>query len=134
VASEIVAGVIGAGVGAILTAGGTWRVSVSLDRRHATRELIGAINVVRAELTENAERLRKHEHPGALTHGDWARSKVILANLSDSELWDDVRRTYKKIFEVASGRDDPDPSKELSAENLESLDVKLQAAATRLEH
>lgn len=131
-ASEIVAGVIGAGVGSILTAGGTWRVSVSLDRRHQRRELIGAINVVRAELTENAERLKNGGHPGALTHGDWARSKVILSGLADEALWHELRRTYQQIFEVSSGRPDPNPTTPLTHTHLDHLDTRLMSALTEL--
>jgi hypothetical protein len=131
-ASELVAGVIGAGVGAILTAGGTWRVSVSLDRKHARRELAGAVNVVRAELAENADRLRNGGHPGALTHGDWARGKVILSGLPDQALWHELRRTYQKIFELSSGRPDPTPATPLTHAHLDGLDANLESARTAL--
>jgi|GEM_PF-4904828 len=55
--SELVTGVIGACAGGLVTAFGTWRVSVSLDRRQRMRERQGAITIVRAELIENAGRV-----------------------------------------------------------------------------
>jgi hypothetical protein len=131
-ASDVVAGVVGAGVGAILTAGGTWRVSVSLDRKHGRRELTGAINVVRAELAENADRLRNGGDPEALTHGDWARSKVILSALPDQALWHELRRTYQKIFELSLGRPDPTPAIPLTDAHLDGLDTNLERARARL--
>src|SRR4029453_17286196 len=107
--SQIAAGAIGAVLGAIFTAGGTWWVSVRLDRQRENRLLIGAIAVVSAELEENSDRIKRlgREGLGAqelgrrLTLGDWATTKAALAGLAlrDESLWKNVVDTYGAIYE-----------------------------------
>jgi hypothetical protein len=67
-ASEVVAGVVGVCVGAILTTGATWRVSVSKSETRQARAN-GAICDVRAGLAGNADRLGNINDLEALTHG-----------------------------------------------------------------
>lgn len=122
-------------MGALVTAFGTWRVSVSLDGRQRTRERTGAVKVVRVELLENTDRLRQQPDAtlAGLTYGDWAQAKVILSALPDQDLWEDVRAAYNKIFEAVHQRPDPDANEPLTAERLASLEQRLddQAAGFR---
>ncbi len=105
--TAIVAGVIGAGVGALFTVCGTWGVSVLLDRQRENRLLLNAIGIIRAELQENAERLASRKDPAALTLGDWTQIKPVLAGLGlrpDSEThWKSALHIYRTIYEAHRG-------------------------------
>ncbi len=101
--STIVAGVGGAVVGAVFTAGGTWWVSVRLDRQRENRRLIAAIVIVVAEIQENISRLAR---PRDLTDGDWIQNKAAMAGLSlrNEDLWVRVRTLYGTMFEAKLDR------------------------------
>jgi hypothetical protein len=101
--STIVAGVGGAVVGAVFTAGGTWWVSVRLDRQRENRRLIAAIVIVVAEIQENISRLAQ---PQDLTDGDWNQNKAAMAGLSlrNEDLWVRVRTLYGAMFEAKFDR------------------------------
>jgi hypothetical protein len=124
VGSEIVAGVLGAAVGSLFTAGGTWGVSFLLDRRHEQRELLGALRLVRGEVAENAARLQNDDTVGTLTYGDWSRAKVVLANLPDQQLREELRTVYRLVYELAKNPRDR-PSDAALARRLEKLDKRL---------
>src|SRR4051794_5408678 len=81
-AADFVSGVVGAGLGAVFTAGGTWWVSVRLDRQREARRMIAAIHVVVAELAENSQRISARRAPSQVTFRDWATNKAALAGLS----------------------------------------------------
>jgi hypothetical protein len=121
VASEIAAGAVGAVLGAIFTAGGTWWVSVRLDRQRENRVLIGAIAVVAQELEENRQRITRGEQ---LTLEDWANNKVAMSGLElrDPSLWKEVVETYGAIYERTP----------LRAEELENLRLRLKQQQERL--
>jgi hypothetical protein len=123
VASEIAAGAVGAVLGAIFTAGGTWWVSVRLDRQRENRVLIGAIAVVAQELEENQQRITRGNR---LTLQDWANNKVAMSGLElrDPSLWKKVVETYGKIYQ-----NDP-----LPPEELETLRLRLKQEQERLRH
>jgi hypothetical protein len=108
-ASDIVAGTVGAVLGALFTVGGTWWVSVRLDRQREHRELIAAIGIVAAELEENRHRVANGCTANGLrqrlTLADWASNKGAFASLAlrDEALWEAVVDTYGAIHEFRSG-------------------------------
>jgi hypothetical protein len=119
--SEIVAGVIGAVLGAVFTAGGTWWVSIRLDRQRENRRLIGAIRVVTAELGENRtriDRLGPDEAGKHLTLGDWDANKAALAGLllRNEPLWDELVKACGQIYEGMS-----EPQKAPAVQELDRL-------------
>jgi hypothetical protein len=105
--TAIIAGVIGAGVGALFTVFGTWGVTVLLDRQRENRQLINAIGIICAELQENADRLASGKVPAQLTLGDWKQIKPILAGLGlrpDSAThWKRALHIYRTIYEAQRG-------------------------------
>jgi hypothetical protein len=115
--SEIAAGVIGAAVGAIFTAGGTLFVSTRLDRLREHRQLIGAIEIVRAELEENRTRIATAQRTsgsgdkakGDLTLSDWDKNKGAAAGLAlrNKQLWKELLDVHGEIYEAISSRDSP---------------------------
>jgi hypothetical protein len=108
--SVIASGIVGAVVGAVFTAGGTWAVSVRLDRQRDSRRLIAAIGVVAAEIEENANRLsRSNARLEDLTLGDWTHNKPALAALAlrNDPLWTRVVSLYGEIFEAQLKRGTP---------------------------
>jgi hypothetical protein len=135
--SQIAAGAIGAVLGAIFTAGGTWWVSVRLDRQRENRVLISAIAVVSAELEENSDRIKRLGHDGLgaqelgrrLTLGDWATTKAALAGLAlrDESLWKNVVDTYGAIYESKTSGEPP------RAADLDDLRGKLMREQERLQ-
>jgi hypothetical protein len=135
--SQIAAGAVGAVLGAIFTAGGTWWVSVRLDRQRENRVLISAIAVVSAELEENSDRIKRlgREDLGAqelgrrLTLGDWATTKAALAGLAlrDESLWKNVVDTYGAIYESKTSGEPP------QAADLDDLRGKLMQEQERLQ-
>jgi hypothetical protein len=107
--SLILSAVVGAVLGAVFTAGGTWWVSVRLDRQNQLRQLRSAIRMVATELSENSQRAAQAGgDPGALRKrlmlGDWAASKTAFAGLfpRNEQLWTAVARTYGQIFNFKS--------------------------------
>jgi hypothetical protein len=107
--SLILSAVVGAVFGAIFTAGGTWWVSVRLDRQNQLRQLRSAIRIVATELSENGERAAQAgDNPDSvrkrLLLGDWEASKTAFAGLfpRNEQLWTDVARTYGQIFNFKS--------------------------------
>lgn len=102
------AGLVGAVLGSLFTVGGTWWVSVRLDRQRANRELAHAIGVVFSELEDNRSRVAEGLDAGKLrkrlTLGDWAASKGSFAALAlrNETLWKDVVRAYQQIYEFRS--------------------------------
>ena len=95
-------------VGALVTAGGTWWVSVRLDRQRDHRNLITAIGILSAELEDNRQRISDRNNRVPLekrvTIGDWNAMKGPFAGLwlRDKELWQAVVNTYGLIFEFMS--------------------------------
>jgi hypothetical protein len=61
--------------------------------------MIAALDVVVAELAENAQRI-KAGHASWVTFGDWATNKAALAGLSlrDPKLWQDVVEAYGQTY------------------------------------
>lgn len=114
--SEFVAGVVGAAVGAIFTAGATWFVSTRLDRLREYRQLIGALEIVRAELEENKTRIATAQRTtgsadnakGDLTLSDWDKNKGAAAGLTlrNNQLWEELLRVHGEIYEANSSRGD----------------------------
>lgn len=139
VSSEIWAGVIGAAIGAIFTAGGTWWVSTLLDRQRENRRLIGALGVVSAELEENRGRIERlqanglsaHETGERLTLGDWHGNKSALAGLTlrNRQLWDDVVAVYGVIFEAITS--DGEPADEQRLDDLKRRLEHLEGALAK---
>jgi hypothetical protein len=116
---SVIAGVVGAALGAVFTVGGTYWLSVHLDRQRARRQLHAAIGVVAAELSENRDRLDRYGDLEALrtriTLGDWLASKSAFAGLAlrgDERrvLWERVARTYGAISDFRAGFRDEVPS------------------------
>jgi hypothetical protein len=104
-----------AGAGA--TVGGTWWVSVLLNRQREEREVLNALRVVSTELEENNDRIKKlplRQQPPSpdlqcelhLTLGDWANNKGALAVLAihNEHLWESVRKVYGEIYEAKRGK------------------------------
>jgi hypothetical protein len=107
--SLILSGVVGAVFGAIFTAGGTWWVSVRLDRQNQLQQLRSAVRIVATELSENGARAAQAgDNPDTarecLLLGDWLASKTAFAGLfpRDEQLWTDVARTYGQISDFKS--------------------------------
>jgi hypothetical protein len=130
--SEIITGTVGAVLGAGVTVVGTRWVSSSLDRKHESRRLMAAIGLVRSELEENAERLKEEDGHELLTLGDWARSKDVLARLSlrrgNEDLWRDVLRAYRAIYEATRNRGEPP-----SPQTLKAIGDRLDAEWEKLD-
>jgi hypothetical protein len=140
---DLVSGVVGAGLGAALTAGATWWVSVRLDRQREHRRLIAAIDVVTAELTENGLRIERGAEPTDMTFGDWSTSKASLAGLAlrDTDLWTSVVEAYGRIYEWQKGRGAEPPSPESLVDithalmrHRESLRREIRAFSRPLRH
>jgi hypothetical protein len=121
----VVGAVLGAALGALFTVGGTWWLTVHLDRQRARRQLHAAIGVVAAELEENRDRIERYGGLGdalrtRLTLGDWLASKNAFAGLAlrgedQRMLWETVARTYGAISDFRAGfRDDTPGVDELS--------------------
>jgi hypothetical protein len=109
--------VLGAVLGAFVTAYATWWVSVRLDRQNELRQLRSAIRIVRTELIENGARIANaDDNPetvrGAVLLGDWLGSKIAFAGLSprNEALWRDVARTYGEISDFKFDRRDEPPT------------------------
>ena len=97
--SAITSGIVGAVVGAVFTAGGTWAVSVRLDRQRDSRRLIAAIGVVAAEIEENANRLsRRNAQLEDLTLGDWTQKqgRACSARIAQRPALDPCRRALRR--------------------------------------
>jgi hypothetical protein len=113
---QIWSGVIGAGLGAIFTAGATWFISVRLERQRENHRLLGALEVVATELEENRARIERHgdQVGDRLTLHDWATNKSALAALvvRNESLWSAVARAYARIHETRGGGGSP-PDSEL---------------------
>jgi hypothetical protein len=127
----IVSGVIGVLLGVV----GTGAVSARLNREAARRETRGAIWVVATELDEASRKIAEkgHDHDRlreALMLGDWLQVKTAFAGLSpyDSQLRDDVARTYGEFSEFISNRSDDVPK----AEDVSKLVRDLHAAEEKL--
>jgi hypothetical protein len=110
--TTIVAGVIGAVLGAVFTAASTWWLSVRLDSLRADRRLQSAIGIVVQELQENSRRVAKSHNSARarLTLGDWLANKESLAGLvgRNRDLWSDLAETYEMISDYATaGADEP---------------------------
>jgi hypothetical protein len=134
--------VIGAGLGAALTAIATYWVSIRLDRQRQNHLLIGAIGVVAAELVANRTRIERFVAAGKadevrhkLTLGDWERTKGALAELEirDPDLWNALVRAYDLIFE-AQGSEDAIPVEDLGRfeQRLDDLRKRLADEQRRL--
>jgi hypothetical protein len=125
--STVIAGVVGAVLGSLFTVGGTWWVSIRLDRQRANRELAHAIGVVFSELEDNRSRVSEgldiKELRKRLTLGDWAGSKGSFAALAlrNRELWKGVVRAYQQIYEFRSGWIDEFPTEQQLSDYIERL-------------
>jgi hypothetical protein len=104
-------------LGALFTVGGTWFVSIRLDRQKERRELYAAIGIVASELEENRRRVANKDGGNAplrqrLTLGDWARNKGPFAGLAlrNERLWKAVVDAYGVIHEFRSDWRDDHPS------------------------
>jgi len=77
-----------------------------LDGQREVRRLIAAIEVVTAELNENATRIKNRSEPRDMTFGDWSTSKAALAGLAlrDRDLWADVVKAYGDLYEWQKAR------------------------------
>jgi hypothetical protein len=129
--STVTAGLLGAVLGALFTVGGTWWVSVRLDRQRANRELVNAIGIVSTELEENRRRISDGGDAETLRHrltlGDWAGSKAAFVGLAvrREELWAGVVNVYRVIYEFRSGwRDDYPDADQLSGLVMELREVQ----------
>jgi hypothetical protein len=109
---EIWAGIIGAGLGAIFTAFGSWLISARLERSASYHRLVGALELVVRELQENSARIERHgdEVGDRLTLHDWATSKSALVGLKlrNEPLWEEVADAYGQIHETRGGNSPPD--------------------------
>jgi hypothetical protein len=130
---QIWSGVIGAGLGAFLTAGATWLISVRMENARENQRLLGALELVAIELEENRARIERHgaDVGDRLTLHDWATNKSALAALvtRNENLWDDVARVYANIHETRGGGDSP-PDVELLRHVVSRL-AEEQAAVRR---
>jgi hypothetical protein len=120
---------MGAVVGALIGAGGTWWVSVRLDRQRASRELVSTLGILSAELEENRRRIADHGNlvplKERLTIGDWNAMKGSFAGLAvrDERLWEATVRAYGLIHEYRSGWRDQHPT----TDELNDLVIRLRA-------
>jgi hypothetical protein len=125
--STLIAGVVGAVLGSLFTVGGTWWVSIRLDRQRANRELAHAIGVVFSELEDNRSRVSegvdRDQLRKRLTLGDWAGSKGAFAALAlrNEQLWQDVVRAYQQIYEFRSGWINTYPTEEQLSDYIKRL-------------
>jgi hypothetical protein len=96
-----IAAVLGAVVGAGVTAVATWWVSVRLEEDRERQSLLVAISVVMVELEANSARLDKDEARGhEITLGDWGNHKPELGALkiSHPRLWTSLTEVYEFLF------------------------------------
>jgi hypothetical protein len=129
----------------VVTAISTAWVSNRLDQQKELRETCGAVRVVRQELSENREKVRRAGNdPTAieklrdtttsgkndLTLGDWLGSKTQFAGLTlrNPELWRDVAQVYADISDFNRGARDQPPS----ATALETLVGRLNTQEEKL--
>jgi hypothetical protein len=112
---SVIAGVVGTVAGVLFTVGGTWWVSVRLDRQKEHRQLDAAIRIVATELEENRHRIAGGDAKALrqrVTLGDWASNKGAFAGLAlrNERLWKLVAETYEGIYEFSKGWRDDHPS------------------------
>jgi hypothetical protein len=145
VAIDLWSGVGAAAAGAVITALCTAWVSTRLDQQRELRETCGAVRVVRQELSENRDKVRRAgDDPRAienlrdtttdgkndLTLGDWLGSKAQFAGLTlrNHDLWRAVAKAYADISDFNRGACDKPPS----ATDLETLVSRLNAEEEKL--
>jgi hypothetical protein len=108
------AGIIGAVLGAVFTAGGTLLVSIRLDRQRENRRLFRALGVIKAEVKDNRARLGRRLGGTHLTLGDWAQNKADFADLElrNKDLWDRLVDVYSRIYAATRSNRAKPPSVE----------------------
>lgn len=125
------AAVAGSGVGAV----GAWQGNLVVERRRENLQVLGAMEMLELEITENADRMRKGVAAGSLPLGIWEHCRPTLAGvgrraLSDV-LWLRLNWAYGRIYDAR--RDAPlDPDEQpLTAADLNELREDFRAAADR---
>jgi len=137
--STLVAGVVGAVVGALVTAASGWWISGRLAAQAEFRQLRAAMWIVQLELDENRTRVdgvapnvpdRPARLKQSLLLGDWKTTKLDLAPLAhyDDVLFQDVARLYGIISDFKSGRRQDEPD----SEEMTALAAQLREARTHL--
>jgi hypothetical protein len=136
--SDIIPAVMRAVVGALIGAGGTWWVSVRLDRQRASRELVSTLGILSAELEDNRRRIADEDNPmplkERLTIGDWDAMKGSFAGLAvrDERLWEATVTAYGLIHEYRSAWRDRPPSSDELGDLVIRLRVKQRLLAREI--
>jgi hypothetical protein len=94
--------------------------------------MIAAIDVVVAELEENAQRIRADDAPSQVTFGDWATNKGALAGLSlrDLELWQKVVAAYGQTY---AWQQNPESKSRPSPDDLTDITQQLMKHRSSLD-
>ena len=121
------AGIIGAVLGAVFTAGGTLLVSIRLDRQRENRRLFRALGVIKAEVKDNRARVQRRLGGAHLTLGDWAENKADFADLElrNKDLWDRLVDVYSRIYAAKQSTDAKPADVPPDVEELDKLEHDL---------
>jgi hypothetical protein len=142
--SDFASGALAAIAGGLVGGFVSWVGLLLIERRRENLQLIGAMDMLRAEIDENADRLDKEGDAGRLTLGVWEQCKPIFAGVGrraiDTGLWDDLHGTYRAIYERrgsasanANDPEQPQPQKALSTRDLNAISARLREASRRFE-
>jgi hypothetical protein len=131
--SDFFAGAAAAITGGVVTGVAAWVAALVVERRRENLQLIGAIEMLRDEVDENADRFEKDDNALGLTLGVWEHCKPTLAGIGrraiDKDLWADLHRAYREIYEARAGPYKPT----LTKEGLTSISTQLAKALKAFE-
>jgi hypothetical protein len=135
ISSDAVAALVGAIVGAVITAGAGWVVAIGVERRRENLELLSALDVVASEIEENSCRLAKKEGLDALTYGVWHSVRPVIASRGrraiDRPTYDELTAVYGLVYEAR--KREVQPGGDLAI-RLSDVEEKLKSASLNFEN